>query len=126
MNNYYTFNIKVSSEELTKLVNKVLDALNGDYERLIGGVKVITIKLADASDDHRWKYFLDYYPDDNRITVTMKMGGKQPGKYSIFRISSVINEVEPLEKLLERIVKIYLLFNELRMKLDKGGDENLI
>lgn len=46
MNDHYTFSIKVSNEESTNLVNKVLNALDENQKRLASDIKVITIKLA--------------------------------------------------------------------------------
>ena len=57
------------SEELVK---KVLDELENTEEKTAGSMKVKTIKLADTGDS-RWKYYLDYYPDEKKFTVVVNM-----------------------------------------------------
>ncbi len=121
------FNVIISEEELNNLVEKILNDLNTAEEKTIGtGVKVITLKLAEASKERKWKYFLDYYPETGRLTVMVKVSERQPERYAILRISSKITNAEEPEKFLERMAKIYLLLKRLEERISVKPKEELI
>jgi len=119
-------NIVLSEDEINNLVSKILNEFkNMEYKVIGSGVKVATVKLAEASKENRWKYYLDYFPDTNRITLTVKASDRQPERYAILRVSSKIVYAEDFNKFINRIAKIYLILKKLREKIE-GGKEELI
>ncbi len=114
--------IEVDDREIDELVTKVLGELDKAEESVIrGDIRVKSIVLAEATKDPKWKYILDYYPDEERYTVVINMGLKQPRRYAVFRLSSQVVTIEELKRLLTRIAKLYLLLEKLgKVEGEKG------
>ncbi len=123
----YTFNIEVTDEEIDRLVKRIEEEFNKIDEKVLANeMKVKTVKLAEASKDSKWKYYLDYYPDEKRFTLVVNMSEKQPRKYAVLKLSSVVTSIESPEKFIERVAKLYLLFQKLREKLDMESKDTIL
>lgn len=111
--------VYIDENEIRRIVDELKSEIDSKKGTKIKNVDIVSIALANATKNPEWTYYLLAYKNNSHYTVTLKKFEKQPTFYTPLKISSTLTNIEDLSMLLQRIAKIYLIFQYLADKKDE-------